>query len=57
MEFRKDFAEDLLDACGIQQPWTFELLTNLDGYGDRAGRSAGPKGRRPLRSVFSFEDV
>lgn len=33
----KDFAEHLLDACGIQQPWTFELLTNLDGYGDRAG--------------------
>ena len=48
--FRQDFAEHLLDACGIQQPWTFELLTNLDGYGDRAGRWAG---RRPTR-VFGF---
>ena len=54
--FRQDFAEHLLDACGIQQPWTFELLTNLDGYGDRAGRLAG---RRPTRVVgfFVVEDA
>ena len=50
--FRQDFAEHLLDACGIQQPWTFELLTNLDGYGDRAGRWAGRFWPRELLVLF-----
>lgn len=33
----KAAAEELLEACRVEPPWTFELLTNLDIYASRAG--------------------
>jgi len=34
---RQDMAEYLLESCQIEQPWTFEILTNVDNYATKAG--------------------
>ena len=34
---RQDMAEYLLESCQIEQPWTFEILTNVDNYTTKAG--------------------
>eukprot|EP00435_Cladocopium_sp_Y103_P039299 s142_g10.t1 len=33
----EDMAEYLLECCQIEQPWNFEILTNVDNYATRAG--------------------
>lgn len=33
----KDMAEYLLESCQIEQPWNFEILTNVDNYATKAG--------------------
>ena len=34
---RQDMAEYLLESCQIEQPWNFEILTNVDNYATKAG--------------------
>ena len=34
---RQDMAEYLLESCHIEQPWNFEILTNVDNYATKAG--------------------
>ena len=34
---RQDMAEYLLESCQIEQPWNFEILTNVNNYATKAG--------------------
>ncbi|CAJ1411515.1 unnamed protein product [Effrenium voratum] len=45
----QDMATDLLKACAIPEPWSFEILTNLDIYGSRAGDLL-PEDGQPFRA-------